>query len=223
MSEIGNKALEHDTCFVHARAGRIPLWGLTALAASLITIVGFAVHGFGENGLRLGSQLAWRFALLVYVAAISSGPLTRLLRIGGLWRADQTQRQLLWGFCASFGVFLASLLLPNTFAPVTLEHQGLTIGMMLFVLFAAGLTMVIVYAAMPRPNLGKKIRRALLGVGLGYFWMAYAMTSLSRLYDPDVFYEISLLLLVATLLLGLADRIMAGSKVRKGAASDQGP
>ncbi|HUO03396.1 MAG TPA: hypothetical protein VMU31_11490, partial [Rhizomicrobium sp.] len=58
---------------------RIPLWGLIALAATLVVLGGFAARGFDENGLRFGNQLAWRFACLVYFVAVIAGPVTRLV------------------------------------------------------------------------------------------------------------------------------------------------
>lgn len=219
MSGSGKKAREWHAVLWRAGARRIPFWEVAALAASLVAIAGFAVRGFDENGLRLGSQLAWRFAFLVYLGAISWLPLARLLRREALWQEGGAQRQLLWAFCASFGVFLASVLVPNTLAPATLEHQGLTIGMALFALLGGGLTMVIAYAAVPRPNLAERVRRTLLGVGLGYFWLAYALTSLTRLHDPDPFYGVSLLLLGTVLLLRLATRFVLEMRRQKEAGT----
>ena len=91
-----------------------PIWGMIAIASALVCLGGFAAHGFGENGLRLGSELTWRFTVLAYFAAAIAGPVTRLVPGKRLQRLGQERRQLLWGFCASFGVFLASLLVPNT-------------------------------------------------------------------------------------------------------------
>jgi hypothetical protein len=197
----------------------VPLWGMVAVAAALVAVGGFAAHGFNDNGLRFGSQLTWRFASLVYFAAVIAGPLARLLPWPWLKRLLVERRQLMWGFCASFGVFLASLLAPNTLTPPSLDHEGLTIGMALFVFFGGGLTIVIAYAAAPQPNLGEQARRAILAVGMAYFWLAYTLTGLSHLsgpHRPDGFYGFSLMLMVAALLLRFADRLMA--KVKAGDA-----
>jgi hypothetical protein len=215
MSQSG-KSLTYGAILAHGSAlFRIPAWGLIAIVAGGITLVGFAVHGFDENGLRLGNQLAWRFASLVYVAAIIAGPASRLLPFASLHRAGRERHQLIWGFCASFGVYLASLIVPNTFMPALLDHQGLTFGMVLFAGFGALLTMVVSYAVSPRPNLGERSRRAILGVGLAYFWLAYSLTDLSHLSAAgraDGFYGASLILMLVALLVRFADNFGARFK-----------
>src|ERR1700691_2843142 len=133
---------------------RIPVWGLIALAAALVCRGGFAAHGFDENGLRFGNQLAWRFACLGFFAAAIAGPVTRIVPWERLRRAGQERRQLIWGFCGSIGVYLASLIVPNTLTPSSIDHEGLTAGMVLFVIFGAVLTMVSAYIASPRSSLG---------------------------------------------------------------------
>jgi hypothetical protein len=210
MSQSG-KSLTYGAMLAHGWAlFRIPLWGLIAIVAGGITLAGFAVHGFDENGLRFGNQLAWRFASLVYVAAIIAGPASRLVPSIWLRRAGKQRHQLVWGFCASFGVYLASLIVPNTFMPASLDHQGLTFGMVLFASFGAALTMVVAYAVSPGPKLGEQSRRAILGVGLAYFWLAYSLTDLSRLSGPpDPFYGASLILMFAALLVRFADNFGA--------------
>ena len=201
---------------------RLPLWGLIGLTAALVCLGGFAAHGFNENGLRFGNQLAWRFACLVFFAAAIAGPVTRIVPWERLRRAGQERRQLIWGFCASIGVYLASLIVPNTLAPSSLDHEGLTAGMVLFVIFGAALTMVIAYVASPRSNLGEQPRKALLGVGMSYFFLAYTLTALSHLsgpHRPDAFYGFSLILMLAALLARFVDNFV--TKMRKTAAAPQ--
>jgi hypothetical protein len=201
---------------------RIPFWGLIALAAVLVCLGGFAAHGFNENGLRFGNQLAWRFACLVFFAAAIAGPVTRLVPWEWLRRAGQERHQLIWGFCASIGVYLASLIVPNTLTPVSLDHEGLTAGMALFVIFGAALTMVIAYVASPRSNLGEQSRKTLLAVGMSYFWLAYALTALSHLsgpHRPDGFYGASLILMLAALLMRFVDNFV--KKMRQPEAASQ--
>lgn len=196
-----------------------PIWGMIAIASALVCLGGFAAHGFGENGLRLGSELTWRFTVLAYFAAAIAGPVTRLVPGKRLQRLGQERRQLLWGFCASFGVFLASLLVPNTLAPAASVHQGLTAGMIVFAIFGAGLTMVIAYAVSPQPSLGERSRRAILGVGLSYFWLAYTLNGLSHIsgpHRPDAFYGFSLVLMMIALLLRFADGFVVKLRGRGG-------
>jgi hypothetical protein len=201
---------------------RIPVWGLIALAAVLVCLGGFAAHGFDENGLRFGNLLVWRFACLVFFAAAIAGPVTRIVPWEWLRRAGQERRQLIWGFCASIGVYLASLIVPNTLTPPSLDHEGLTAGMALFAIFGAALTMVIAYVASPRSNLGEQSRKTLLGVGLSYFWLAYTLTALSHLsgpHRPDAFYGFSLILMLAALLARFVDNFV--TKMRKPEAVPQ--
>lgn len=197
-----------------------PLWGMIAVVTAILSLTGFAARGFHDNGLRLGSQLAWRFTVLVYFVAIIARPLLRLIPGGWFQRFGWMQRQLLWGFCASFGVFLASVLVPNTLMPVLPDREGgLTTGMVVFVAFGAVLTLVIAYAASPQRNLGEKSRKTILGVGLSYFWLAYTLSSLSHLsgpHRPDGFYGASVMLMVVALLLRFADQFLARMHVRDG-------
>ena len=81
--------------------------------AALVGIGGFAARGFSDNGLRLGSEMAWRFTCFVYFAAIIAGPLARLIPSQTLRQICEQRRQLIWGFCASFGVYLASCWCPT--------------------------------------------------------------------------------------------------------------
>jgi hypothetical protein len=201
---------------------RVPLWGLIALAAVLVCFGGFAAHGFDENGLRFGNQLAWRFACLVFFVAAIAGPVTRIVPWERLRRVGQERRQLIWGFCASIGVYLASLIVPNTLAPSSLDHEGFTVGMVLFVIFGAALTMVIAYVASPQSNLGEQPRKTLLGVGMSYFFLAYTLTALSHLsgpHRPDAFYGFSLILMLAALLARFVDNFV--TKMRKQEAAPQ--
>jgi hypothetical protein len=217
MSQPGKTLAAHGVAFSHRlRHLRIPLWGLIALAAALVCLGGFAAHGFDENGLRFGNQLVWRFACLVFFAAAIAGPVTRIVPWEWLRRAGQERHQLVWGFCASIGVYLASLIVPNTHTPPSLDHEGLTAGMVLFVIFGAVLTMVIAYVALPQSNLGEQSRKTLLGVGMSYFFLAYTLTALSHLsgpHRPDAFYGVSLILMLTALLARFVDNFV--TKMRK--------
>ena len=187
---------------------RLPVWGVIGAVAALLALLGFALRGFSDNGFRLGSEFAWRFTCLIYFAAVSAGPLARLIPSKSLKRVCQERRQLVWGFCAGLGVYLASILLPNT-APVP-DREGLTAGMTVFVIFGALLVLVIAYTA-SRPAahfLGQRISRTMLQVGMATFWLVYAATGLAHIsgpHRPDMFYGFSLSLMVIALLLRFAD------------------
>lgn len=192
----------------HFSLARAPGWLLIAGAAALLAICGFAMRGFSDNGMRLGSEFAWRFTCLIYFAAITAGPLARLIPIQILRRICEERRQLVWGFCASFAVYLLSILLPHT-APLP-DREGLTAGMTVFAVFGFALTLVIAYTA-SRPAaqfLGEKISRTMMRVGMATFWLAYAATGLAHIsgpHRPDMFYGFSLSLMVVALLLRFLD------------------
>lgn len=213
--------IEHHPSFHHH--GRLPHfsgWVAIGLAAALLTMVGIAARGLSDNGFRLGSQFAWRFTCLIYFAAVVAGPLARLIPSETLKRICEGRRQLVWGFCASLGVYLVSILLPN--APPLPGRDDLTTGMMIFAGFAGLLASVIAYSASQTAAhfLGRRTSRTMLHVGMATFWLAYASSGLSHIsgpHRPDMFYGFSLSLMVIALLLRFADCFAAKWKAFRGA------
>jgi hypothetical protein len=194
---------------------RLRLWAVIAAVTALVGVGGFAARDFSETGLRQGSELAWRFTCFIFFAAIIAGPLARLIPSETLRRICEQRRQLIWGFCASFGVYLASILGPNLLA----HRDDLAAGTTIFVAFGVGLTMVIAYTASRQAAdlLGETARRTILVVGLSTFWLAYALTGLAGIYGPhrpDAFYGFSLSLMIVALLLRFADRFVANIRSR---------
>ena len=186
-----------------------PLVGGIAGGAALLVIGAILFRGFAENGFRLGSQLAWRYASLVFFAALVAGPACRLAAcvFPGLTPPESLGRKLIWGFCASYGVYLLSVFLPNVIQ--------LSPGATLMVLFGGSVALVMALTAAPlkrlgdRPVIPARFRRVLLGTAAGYFWLCYALMGLARIYGPhrpDAFYGISLCLMVTGLLVRYADR-----------------
>ncbi len=211
-------AIEQGTALAEAGRFHVPrprAWVVIAVIAALAGLGAFAGRGFSENGLRLGSEMIWRFTCFVFFAAIIAGPLARLIPSQTLRRICEQRRQLIWGFCASFGVYLASLVVPNLLTPSGLHRTGLTAGMTIFTVFGAGLTLAIACTAGRRAALfpGGTVRHVILGVGLSTFWLAYALTGLAYIsgpHRPDAFYGFSLSLMIVALLLRFADRFAAG-------------
>ena len=190
---------------IHALTGAIALGAVLLVAGAILS------RGFAENGFRLGSQLAWRYTCFVFFAALVAGPLLRLLdhfRPG--LDLPNVSRKLVWGFCASYGVYLLSVFRPNVIQ--------LSAGAVLMTTFGSLVVVVMALTATPlkrlggAPVIGEKMRRALLGTAAIYFWSCYSLMALSRISDPhrhNAFYEISLCLMVAALLLRYADRWLA--------------
>src|SRR5436190_2465286 len=107
----------------------------------------------------------------------------------GLAPPESLGRKLVWGFCASYGVYLLSVFLPNVIR--------LSPGATLMVLFGGSVVVVMALSAAPLKRLGGKpvipaaIRRVLLGTAAGYFWLCYSLMGLARIYGPnrrDAFY-----------------------------------
>ena len=190
----------------------VTIVGAVGIAAALLGISAMATHGFDDDGIRLASEISWRFACFVFFAAIVAGPLCRLLPWAVCKSLDSLRRQLIWCFCASYGVFLAVLLLPNSLGGVT--HDDATAGMTAFALFGGLAMSVMAYCASRKAGarLGEKTRRALLSVAGSFFWLTYALTGLAHIsgpHRPDLFYGVSLSLMTLALLLRFLDRLVA--------------
>lgn len=191
---------------------KIPFAGFVGAAAVCLAFATMARHGFDEPGLRLASELDWRFASFVFFAAAIIGPVCRLIPYGPFRHLNGLRRQMIWSFCASYGVFLASMILPSTLGGVS--HDDATLGMTMFSLFGGGAAAVMAFAATrdAAARLGEKSRRALLSVAASFFWLTYALTGLAHLsgpHRPDGFYGLSLSLMILALLLRFADRLWA--------------
>ena len=120
-----------------------PLVGGIAFGAVVLVVGAVLFRGFAENGFRLGSQLAWRYAFLVFFAALVAGPLCRLAArlFPSLTPPESLGRKLVWGFCASYGVYLLSVFVPNVIR--------LSPGATLMVLFGGSVALVMALTAAP--------------------------------------------------------------------------
>jgi len=190
---------------------KVPLAGIVAAIAVLVGLCAMVVHGFDDRGLRLASELDWRFASFVFFAAAVTRPLCRILPLAICKQSGTLRRQMIWGFCASYAVFLAMTLLPNTLGGVL--HADLTAGMTVFSIFGGAIVAVMAFAASRGASVlvGEPARHALLTVAGGFFWLTYALTGLAHLsgpHRPDGFYGISLSLMILALLLRYADHLI---------------
>ncbi len=181
---------------------------MVAGAAALVALGAMVLHGFRENGFRLASEWDWRLASFVFVASAITGPVCRLFSIG----SGALRRQMIWSFCASYGVFLAALLLPNMLGRVS--HEDGAAGMTIFCLFGGFIAAVMAYAATPDAGklVGEQARRAAMSVAGAFFWLTYALTGLAHIsgpHRPDSFYGISLSLMIAVVLVRFTDRFVA--------------
>jgi hypothetical protein len=212
MVALDSSALFGDgNRFARFRITLAPLVGAIALVAAMLVLGSIVFRGFSENGFRLGSQLAWRYGFFVFFAALVAGPALRIAaRFTHASTSEALSRKLVWGFCASYGVYLLSVFLPNVIQP--------TVGATMMVLFGAGVALVMAAAVAPlkrlggKPIISDKVRRVLLGSAAIYFWLCYSLMALARIsgpHRPDAFYGISLSLMVVALLVRYADRWFA--------------
>jgi hypothetical protein len=186
----------------------------------LLSAAPWFARGFADNGLRLGSEFAWRFTFLIYFLAIVAGPMARLMPSAALRRLCEERRQLIWGFCASFAVYLLGVLLPNLLLPAAPDNEGLTGGMTMFAAFGSALAGIIAFAARrdAAQFLGEKARATILGVGLSTFWLTYSLSGLAHIsgpHRPDLFYGTSLSFMIVALLLRFADCMAAKIRGRR--------
>jgi hypothetical protein len=200
-----------------------PLVGGIALGAIMLVAGAILLRGFAENGFRLGSQLAWRYACFIFFLALVAGPLCRIAArlFPRLTVPESLGRRLLWGFCASYAVYLLSVFIPNVIRP--------SAGAALMVLLGGAVVLVMAITAAPLVRLGRppiipgKTRRVLLGTSVIYFWLCYSLMALARIsgpHRPDDYYGISLCLMVAGLLARYADRwIMLEKQASKDAVN----
>ena len=196
-----------------------PLVGAVALGAAMVVMGAIFYRGFTDNGFRLGSQLAWRYTSFVFFAAMVAGPLCRVTArfVPSFTAPESLDRKLVWGFCASYAVYLLSVFVPNVI--------DMSAGATLMVLFGAAVALVMAVTALPLRRhgpavLGEKLRRTFLGTATIYFWLCYALMGLAHIsgpHRPDAFYGISLCLMVAALLARYADHWV----VQKNAARSQ--
>jgi len=214
-------ALDNNAVFGSIRIRRLkfipkftlaPLVGGIALVAMVLVLGAILARGFAENGFRLGSQLAWRYTFFVFFAALVAPTFCRLANrfFPSFSCPESLARKLIWGFCASYGVYLLSV-----FVPHVIRLSG---GATLMVLFggtvAAGMALTIAPLKRlgDRPLIGERTRRTILGTAIIYFWSCYSLMALARIsgpHRPDIFYDISLLLMMGALLICYADRWFA--------------
>lgn len=207
MVALDNHAL-FGTKVPRLRLTLAPLVSAIALGAVAVVLAAILMRGFAENGFRLGSQWAWRYTFFIFFAAMVAEPLGRLAaRFKSFNWPESLGRKLIWGFCASYGVYLLSVFLPHV-----IRLSG---GATLMVLFGASVALGMALTAAPlkrlgdRMLIGERTRRAMLGTAFVYFWCCYSVMALARISGPnrpDAFYDISLSLMLVALFVRFADR-----------------
>ncbi|HEY5346868.1 MAG TPA: hypothetical protein VIJ72_01650 [Rhizomicrobium sp.] len=199
---------------------------LIALAAGATIVLAAGVlawNGLDDNGLRAASAIATRFASFVFFASIIAGPLCRLFPAKPFRAYGAIRRDLLLAFCASYGVYIFTIV-----APHLLLNEGLTMGMALFAVFSGAILAMMAGASTGwfATHLGRPAQRAILAVAAIYFWLIFTLVGLAHLngpHRPDGYYGFCLLLMVAAVLLRFADSFVIHLKTPPTAAVTSQP
>jgi hypothetical protein len=208
-------ALDHDVAFGRPDVA-MPRPPFAVMMAVLLALAVFAagvlLRGFGDNGVRLGTQLVWRFNSGLFFLALVIGPLGRM--IPPLHVLADKGCVLMQGFCAGMLVYFAAILVPNLLAVSDgVSGGGITAGMTFFAVFTGTVTLVMA-AAVNRSlctRVGRKACRAMLGIAAIYFWMCYSLIGLAHIsgpHRPDSYYELSVILMVSALLLRFGEHFL---------------
>ncbi len=193
------------------------------LAALGVAASGMAVTWLGHEGTvtdasRMGGDISWRFASFVFAAAVLVGPIGRLLPFEAVQRVLPDRRCVIWGFTASFGIYLAAQGARNL-----LRGESAATGINEFLILGALVAAAIAFTASrsATPLLGDRLRRNILSAGLCFFWASYAVMGLAHLsgpHRPDGYYGLCLSVMVAVLLVRFSDRLML--RLKSGSAPD---
>ena len=173
-------ALDNNALFGHrprARGSRLgPLVGAIAIVAVLLVLGAILARGFSENGFRLGSQLAWRYASFVFFAALVDGP--AVPDHGAVFCPPSRRRKAsAASWSGAFAPPMASICCRSS-CPMSSICRPAPRLMTLF-----GSTVVLVMAIDRRaagapgwssPSCRDKVRKVLLGTAAIYFWLCYS-------------------------------------------------
>src|SRR5689334_7628563 len=119
MVALDNTALLGPIRVPRLRNFLTPLVAAIAFGCAGVVIWGLASRDFSDNGFRLASQLAWRYAFFVFFLSLVGGPACRITaHFASDFKAPaDLSRRLVWGFCASYGIYLLSVFLPHVISP----------------------------------------------------------------------------------------------------------
>src|SRR6185312_6123209 len=99
MVALDNSALFSSNKFPRLKFILGPLVaGITVVAIALV-LGAIQARGFSENGFRLGTQFAWRYASFVFFAGLVADPACRLGAhfFPAFQAPDSLGRRLIWG------------------------------------------------------------------------------------------------------------------------------
>ncbi len=195
----------------------VPAGGRTltvALAGTSLALC-LAAGGFIFQGGGFAARLVLAAASLAFVVAYLAKPLCRLIPSDATRAMARESIGLTQAFAGIYAVFLSCIVLPGFFT-----ENVVSLPTLAFAAFSALILAVMMFGTSAKRILGSHAGRAILGLSNAYFWCAFAASDLGHMVGPhratafDVFYEVSLSLLVLALFVRFADTFLERRKVR---------
>ncbi|HEY0301105.1 MAG TPA: hypothetical protein VGC36_07235 [Rhizomicrobium sp.] len=179
------------------------------LGSVLLATATQAFYADIAGGWTMAAQMVTRFALLLFVAAMSVEALARLVPIRSMATLGRERAGLVLAFAVSFAVSLLCV--------ATGAYRGgdaLSAPALAYCVLTGLILAVMLVSAHPATAalMGGPAARALQRIATAYFWLVLVITGLDHIvgpHRPDAWYGFSLLLLTATLLLRFADTFVA--------------
>ena len=183
------------------------------LGTSLALCLAAGAFIFHSGG--YAARLVYAVASLAFVVAYVAKPLCRLIPSDATRALGRESVGLTQAFGGMYAVFLATILLPGF-----LTDDGFSLPTLAFAALSAVILGVMMFGTSTKRILGSRAGRTMLGLSNAYFWCAFAASDLDHIVGPhrasvfDVFYDISLCLLVLALLVRFADAFVERRRVR---------
>jgi len=185
-----------------------------ALAGTSIALC-LATGAFVFHSGGYAARLVFAAASLAFVVAYIAKPLCRLIPTDATRALGRESIGLTQAFGGMYAVFLACVVLPGFFA-----DDAFSLPTLAFAALSASILAVMMFGTSTKRILGSRAGRAMLGLSNAYFWCAFAASDLGHMVGPhradvfDIFYEISLSLLVLALFIRFADAFVERRRVR---------
>jgi hypothetical protein len=183
------------------------------LGTSLAVCLAAGAFVFHSGG--YAARLVFAVASLAFVIAYIAKPLCRLIPSDATRALGREGIGLTQAFCGMYAVFLACIVLPGV-----LTDDDFAVPTLAFATLSAVILAVMMFGTSTKRILGSRAGRTMLGLSNAYFWCAFAASDLDHMVGPhrasvfDVFYEISLGLLVLALFIRFADAFVERRRVR---------
>jgi hypothetical protein len=175
----------------------------------------FLSRGGGTTGSGFAARVTFAAASLAFVVAYLSKPMSRLFSSSLTRALGRESAGLMRAFAGMYAVFLACIV-----APYSLGTDSIPVPTLAFALLSLFIVAVMLFGTSTKRALGSRAGRAMLGLSSAYFWCTFAANDLDHMVGPhrldpfELFYQVSLSLLVLALLLRFVDAFLERRRVR---------